>query len=148
MPSPEREALEINRQLTIPAEELQFEHTRSSGPGGQNVNKVATRVTLRFDVALSPSLTATQRGRIRAELATRISRDGLLRVVSSKHRTQGMNREAAVERFVELLREALAPRTPRIPTRMPASARRRRRTEKAQRSERKRQRGERFNTDG
>src|SRR5664280_3566590 len=88
----------------------------SGGPGGQNVNKVATKVTLTFDVAASPSLTDAQRDRIRARLATRISKDGVLQVVSQRHRTQGANRAAALERFVELLRDALAEEAPRVPT--------------------------------
>jgi ribosome-associated protein len=100
--------IEIAPGLAIPDAELAFAASRSGGPGGQNVNKVATKVTLTFDVAASPSLTDAQRDRIRARLATRISKDGVLQVVSQRHRTQGANRAAALERFVELLRHALA----------------------------------------
>ncbi len=119
---------------TIDLDELAFDFTRASGPGGQNVNKVSTRVTLRFDLDGSPSLTARQKSRIREALATRISQDGILRVVASRHRTQAANREAAIDRFVELLTEALRPRKRRKKTTVPAAAKRRRREQKTQRS--------------
>ena len=133
--------VEINGQLTIPDEELSFEFSRSSGPGGQNVNKVSTRVTLLFDVAGSPSLTDEQRSRITSRLATRITKAGKLRVSSQKHRSQRANREAAVERFSELLRETLRPRRPRRRTRIPRSVKERRLQEKKHRGELKRRRG-------
>ena len=133
--------VEINGQLTIPDEELSFEFSRSSGPGGQNVNKVSTRVTLLFDVAGSPSLTDEQRSRITSRLATRITKAGKLRVSSQKHRSQRANREAAVERFSELLRETLRRKRPRRRTRVPRSVRERRIQEKKHRGELKRRRG-------
>ncbi len=122
--------IEIVPGLAIPDSELAFAASRSGGPGGQNVNKVATKVTLTFDVAASPSLTDAQRTRILARLATRIGKDGVLRVVSQRHRTQGANRAAALERFVELLRGALAEEAPRVPTRPSRAARQRRVAEK------------------
>ena len=85
--------------LEIPDGELAFTTSRSSGPGGQNVNKVDTRVTLLFDVAGSPSLSQEQKDLLRARLAGRINKDGVLRVVSQRHRTQSANREAVVDRF-------------------------------------------------
>lgn len=118
--------LEIAPGLAIPEGELRFTASRSGGPGGQNVNKVATRVTLIFDAGGSPSLSPDQKACIRERLATRISRDGVLRVVSQRHRTQAANRKAAVERFVELLRVALAEEPPRVPTRPTRVARERR----------------------
>ncbi|MCB9849217.1 MAG: aminoacyl-tRNA hydrolase [Phycisphaerales bacterium] len=124
----------INGRLSIPLEEIQITCDRSSGPGGQNVNKVATRASLRFDVVNSPSLTPMQKQRISADLATRINREGVLRVVSSRFRTQGANRDAAIERFRELLQEALQPREVRIPTRTPQSVIRKRRQDKAHRA--------------
>ncbi|HMC82356.1 MAG TPA: aminoacyl-tRNA hydrolase [Candidatus Polarisedimenticolia bacterium] len=87
--------IEIRDGLAIREEELRFTASRSGGPGGQNVNKVSTRVTLWFDVAGSPSLTAEQRSLIRSRLATRISKEGVLRVVSQQTRSQAANREAA-----------------------------------------------------
>ena len=111
------EIIKIRAGLEIPESEFELSASRSSGPGGQHVNKTSTRITLRFDVARSPSLTAEARARIRARLATRISGDGFLQVVSQRHRSQEGNRREAVARFVELLRAALAERRPRKPTR-------------------------------
>ena len=125
---------------TIRADELSFRCARSGGPGGQNINKVSTRVTLLFDVETSPSLTAAQKARIRARLASRINRRGVLRVVSSKHRTQAANRRAATQRFVELLSDALRVEKPRKRTSLPASAKRERREEKNRRAHVKQER--------
>lgn len=134
--------VEINQQLTIPDDELAYEFSRSSGPGGQNVNKVSTKVTLLFDVSGSPSLTGEQRSRILSRLRTRITKAGLLRVTSQRHRSQRANREAAVEKFSELVREALRLRRPRRKTRIPRAARERRIQEKKHRGELKRRRGD------
>lgn len=125
----------INSTLSIPESEISFTFSRSSGPGGQNVNKLNTRVTLWFDVAGSPSLSDTQRERILEKLPTRISREGILRVVSQRHRTQKMNRDAATERFAELLREALVQKPPRKKRRVPAGVKRRRLEDKRRRSQ-------------
>jgi ribosome-associated protein len=130
----------IHSRLEIPDGELRFVTSRSSGPGGQNVNKVETRVTLLFDTAGSPTLSEDQRRRIAERLAGRIGRDGVLRVTAQRHRSQSANRELVVERFRELLREALARRKPRRPTRPSAAAERRRLEEKRRRSEVKRRR--------
>ncbi|MCK4549190.1 MAG: aminoacyl-tRNA hydrolase [Candidatus Krumholzibacteria bacterium] len=124
----------INSSLSIPESEISFTFSRSSGPGGQNVNKLNTRATLRFDVARSPSLSDAQRDRILEKLPTRISREGILRVVSQKHRTQKMNRDAATERFAELLRDALVRRRPRKKRGIPAGVRRKRLEDKRRRS--------------
>ena len=118
--------IEITSELSLPEAEVVVTASRSGGPGGQNVNKVATKVTLTFDVAASPSLTPEQRERILTRLATRISRDGVLRVTSQVHRTQSANRTQALARLAELLRGALAEETPRRPTRPPRAARERR----------------------
>ncbi len=120
--------------------ELSFAFSRSGGPGGQNVNKTNTRVTLSFDVGVSPSLTDAERTRIRGALGRRIAGDGVLRIHSSRHRTQLANRQACVERLVDLLAGALAPRKVRRPTRIPAAARRRRLEDKLRLSARKRDR--------
>jgi ribosome-associated protein len=122
--------IEITASLAIPDGELQFSASRAGGPGGQNVNKVATKVTLSFDVAGSSVLSETQRELIRERLATRITRVGILHVVSQRHRTQGANRSAALERFVELLRGALAREEPRVATRPTRVSRQRRVAEK------------------
>ncbi|HET9225858.1 MAG TPA: alternative ribosome rescue aminoacyl-tRNA hydrolase ArfB, partial [Thermoanaerobaculia bacterium] len=111
--------IEIGEGLSIPDEEVSFTTSRSGGPGGQNVNKLETRVTVRFDVAGSSSLSEEQRQRLQERLATRITREGVLHVTSQKHRTQAENREAAVARLAELMAEALREETPRKPTRVP-----------------------------
>jgi ribosome-associated protein len=118
--------IDITPVLAIPETEVVVTASRSGGPGGQNVNKVATKVTLYFDVAGSPSLAPEQRERILARLATRISGDGVLRVSSQVHRTQSANRAQALARFIELVRWALAEEAPRKPTRPSRAARERR----------------------
>lgn len=132
--------VEIADGVEIPDEELSFVTARSGGPGGQNVNKLETKVTVRFDVAGSPRLSEEQRQRLRERLATRITRDGVLQVSSQRHRTQAANRDAAIARLAELVREALAEETPRRPTRPSAASRRRRLDEKRRLSRRKRER--------
>jgi ribosome-associated protein len=132
--------LEIAGGLALPEEEISFVTSRSGGPGGQNVNKLETRVTLRFDLAASPSLSEEQRSRLRERLATRITRAGILHVTAQKHRSQAANREAALERFAELLREALREETPRRKTRVSRAAKQRRVDEKKRRGQRKQER--------
>jgi ribosome-associated protein len=124
----------------IPVDELRFTYSRSGGPGGQHVNRVETRVTLLFDVDDSARLSDEQKRRVHRRLATRINKEGKMRVVSQRHRTREANRRAAIERFDELLEEALRPRTPRRKTRVPAAARRRRLEAKRRRGDLKRQR--------
>ena len=133
--------IEITRSLHIPESELRMECTRGTGPGGQNVNKVETCVTLCFDVAHSVSLGEEQRDRIREVLASRITSEGVLRVTSRKHRTQLANRRAVQERFVELLREALTPTKKRRPTRATKASKERRLKTKRQRGDIKKGRG-------
>src|SRR5262245_57775811 len=133
--------IEVTDDLEIPEAELSFSATRSSGPGGQHVNKTATRITLLFDVAGSRSLSEEQRERILKRLATRVSRDGILRVASQRHRSQERNRRAALERFLELLRAALRRTPSRTPTQASAASRERRLQEKKLRGRAKRERG-------
>jgi ribosome-associated protein len=115
----------ISEKLGIDDSEIRFEFTRSSGPGGQNVNKVETKVRLLFDVAGS-SLSADQKRRITERLGSRISKDGVLRVSSQRHRTREANRAAAVERFAELIAGALKEDVPRIATKVPRAQKKRR----------------------
>ena len=133
--------VQIRDDLTIPESDLVFETSTSSGPGGQNVNKVETRVTLRFDLKGSDSLTEEQKEMIREELATRITKAGVLRVVCQAHRTQAANRKEAVERFRTLLDRALTPETERKRTKVPRWAKRRRLRKKRRRGEIKKKRG-------
>jgi ribosome-associated protein len=133
--------VKINEALEIPDRELRFRYSRSSGPGGQNVNKVATKVTLLFDVATAPSLSGEQRTRIRDGLAKRISREGMLHLSSERHRTRGANQRAVVQRFIELVADALRERSPRKRSRVPEGEKRRRRDAKRRRSRVKALRG-------
>jgi ribosome-associated protein len=132
--------IQITERLSIPEHEITFSASRSSGPGGQHVNKVSSRITLYFDVAASPSLSEAQKQRILRHLATRISKDGVLRVAAQQHRSQAANRKVAIERFADLLCNALAPVAPRRQTEVPEAARQRRLETKKHRAQLKRQR--------
>lgn len=133
--------LPVDNELVLPERELTYRSSRSSGPGGQNVNKVETRITLLFDIPGSEMLDEGQKELVRRRLATRINKEGVLRVVSQKHRTQNANREAARARLAELLADALRPQKQRQPTKTPQKARRRRIEDKKRRGELKRRRG-------
>jgi len=128
----------ITDEIYIDEDKIIVKVSRSSGPGGQNVNKVNTRVTLFFDVADCETLSDAQKQRILARLATRADKNGVLRVVSQKFRTQSANRTAALERLCRLLREALAPPPVRKRTRTPARAHEKRLEQKKRRSALKR----------
>ena len=129
------ETIVISDHLAIPVAELRFRFSRSSGPGGQNVQRSATRVELLFDVAHSSSLTDDQRQRILQRLAGYIDGEGELRIVSSATRSQLENRADAITRFQMLMAAALRRRKHRVPTRPSAGARERRLTEKKGRAE-------------
>jgi len=124
----------INEQISIPEEELVFTASHSSGPGGQNVNKVSSRVTLWFDVENSPSLLPEQKDLVRRRLINRIGKDGVLRVISQQTRSQIENKELSMERFAELMRDALRQVPIRKKTRVSKGAKLRRLEEKKQRS--------------
>ena len=124
----------------IREDELIFRASRSGGPGGQNVNKVNTRITLFFDVANCEGFSSTQKQRILSRLSTRADKNGVIRVVSQKFRTQKANRRVAVERLGELLRAALKTRPARKKTQIPYAVKQRRLEEKSRRSLLKRQR--------
>ena len=126
--------LEINDQISIPEKELRFVATRSSGPGGQNVNKVSTRVTLLFDIESSRALSEELKQRIRERLPTRVNKKGVLRVICQRHRTQAKNRKGAIARFIELIRFALEESSPRKKTKVSNTVKQRRREAKIRRS--------------
>jgi ribosome-associated protein len=133
----------VTDSVHISESEIKFTFVRSPGPGGQNVNRVATKAILNFDVARSPDLTDEQRALVMRRLKTRINKGGVLRVISSRHRTQSANKVAATERFVELMGEALKKRPKRKRTRVPREAVERRLQEKKHRSQLKRERSQR-----
>ncbi len=132
--------IEIRPGLTIDETELTFEFARSQGPGGQNVNKVNTRATLLFDVDASGALDDHQKALIHRRLATRINKLGVLRVTCQAGRSQLKNKEDAIARFAELLRQALTEQPKRFDTKVPFGERKRRMEDKKRISEIKRTR--------
>ncbi|MDP7009044.1 MAG: alternative ribosome rescue aminoacyl-tRNA hydrolase ArfB [Phycisphaerales bacterium] len=110
--------IQINETLSIPFREIRFVATTGTGPGGQHVNRVATKVVLLWDMSTSTALTEAQRKRIQVSCATRINKQGVFRVVSSKHRSQKANKDATLERFVLLLRGVLKKERRRTKTRV------------------------------
>jgi ribosome-associated protein len=109
--------IRINDTISIDEAEVSETFIRSSGPGGQNVNKLATAVQLRFDVRHSPSLSHEVRARLERLAGRRLTRDGVLVITAQRHRTQERNRDDALTRLVELIRAAAVRPTPRRPTR-------------------------------
>lgn len=133
-------AIRVTPAVAIPLAELSFRASRSGGPGGQHVNTSSTRIELWWDARTSPSLREDQRAQVLARLSTRLTADGLLRIVASETRSQAQNRELAIERLQEILARALAVTKRRKATRPSRAAKERRLTEKKQRGARKRER--------
>ncbi len=133
--------IEITPHIQLDENELRWEFTRSPGPGGQNVNRLETAVLVRFDAAHSPSLPEGVRARLLAIRDRRISEAGELQISSSRFRSQGRNREDALEKLVELIRKASVPPKKRRPTAPSKGAKERRLQGKKQRSDVKRMRG-------
>jgi len=115
-------SIEITPALSIPRRELSFHATSAGGAGGQHVNRTATRIELRWNVAESPSLSDPQRALLLVKLARRLDRTGRLRVVSDERRSQRQNREAAVERFIKVIASGLHVARPRKATKPTRSA--------------------------
>jgi len=136
----EEKVLVINEAVKIPIAELHYQFVRSSGPGGQHVNRSATQVELTFDLIQSPSLTDEQKSRARAALKSYVDKDGILHLASQTFRSQLHNREDVNARFVELMRRALRVPKKRRPTRPTAASKERRLESKRRRSTAKRQR--------
>lgn len=128
--------------VEIPEDKLVFKYSRSGGPGGQNVNKVNTRVTVFFDVANCGTFSDDQKRRILERLSTRADKNGVIRVVCQRYRTQKANRQGAVELLEELVQGALKKKRVRKKTAVPAYAREKRLETKRRRSLLKKQRAD------
>jgi ribosome-associated protein len=127
--------IRITDETVISEGDIVYRFSRSAGPGGQNVNKLNTRVTLLFDIGHSRGLTAEQKQRLFDRLSSRISDDGMLTVVSQIHRTQSANRKSAQNRLVELLKAALRDMPVRKQTDVPHGEKQKRLRRKRRRSE-------------
>lgn len=133
--------IRINSHTAVPSSELTFRFSRSGGPGGQNVNKVETKVELLFDVARSTGLTDEQKQLIFVREKNRIDSDGMLRVIAQESRSQFENREAAVEKFVSIVAGALMKRKKRVKTRASKASKEKRIEGKKIRGKTKKMRG-------
>jgi ribosome-associated protein len=139
--------IRITASIWIDESELSETFVRGSGPGGQNVNKVATAVQLRFDVRNSPSLPDEVKARLQRLAGRRLTLDGVLIIMAQRYRTQERNRDDARTRLVDLIRQATERPKPRRPTRPTLGSKQRRLEAKSQRSEVKRNRGSKLGFD-
>jgi ribosome-associated protein len=137
---PDNDGIAVSHALTVPRDELVFRASRSGGPGGQHVNTSSTRIELVWDVAASRSLSDHQRVYLLRRLATRLDSQGRLRLVSQDERSQLRNREAAIERFIDIVARALVVPKARKRTRPPKSSKRARLESKKKRGALKRDR--------
>lgn len=124
----------VTNSISLDEREIQESFVRASGPGGQNVNKLATAVQLRFDVERSPALPEGVRARLKTLAGRRLTQDGVLLISAQRHRTQERNRQDALERLIDLIRRAATPPVPRRPTRPTLASKRRRLEAKSRRA--------------
>jgi ribosome-associated protein len=129
--------LEVNARIRIPLDEFEWSFARSGGPGGQNVNKVASKAVLRWNFAGSPSVPDDVKARFRAKFPTRLTTEGEVVLASELTRDQGRNREDCLEKLAELLRTAAVPPKVRRPTRPTKGSQKRRVEAKRRQSVRK-----------
>jgi ribosome-associated protein len=120
--------IRVTPDIDIDEREIDENFVRASGPGGQNVNKLSTAVQLRFDVRRSPSLSGEVRTRLERLAGSRLTRDGVLVIIAQRHRTQARNRQDALDRLIDLIRQAAVRPVKRRPTK-PTKASRERRIE-------------------
>jgi ribosome-associated protein len=132
--------IRVTSHIEIDEREIEEQFVRASGPGGQNVNKLSTAVQLRFDVRHSPSLPPDVRARLERLAGARLTRDGVLVIIAQRHRTQARNRDDALERLLELIRQAAVAPVKRRPTRPTKASRERRIESKKRRAGIKRER--------
>lgn len=126
--------------MSIPLSEISFHFSRSSGPGGQHVNRTESRVELRFDVAQSASLNARQKQTLLRKLKTYLDNDGVIHLFVDTHRSQFQNKQEALDKFQSLLTQALKPEKKRRPTKPTRSSQEKRLQKKKERSQKKAQR--------
>lgn len=141
--APVNEGLDVTPHVTIPYSEIELTAITGSGPGGQNVNRSATRISLRWNVRLSAALDDVQRARVMGVLASRLDGDGNIRIVAGEYRSQMQNRAEALLRLSQLVARALVVPKTRRATKPTRGSVEKRLTEKKQRSNTKRERGSR-----
>lgn len=131
----------VTPRIALAEDELHFDYIRASGPGGQNVNKVSSAVQLRFDARRSPAYDDETRARLERLAGSRLTNDGVIVITAQRFRDQGRNRDDAVQRLVELIRQAAHRDKPRRPTKPSFGAKQRRLESKGKRSAVKKMRG-------